>query len=257
MFKLLLLAVLLALVFADDYDDLYGSDFRYALKRDWHDGKYDSLGYHDARVEMYGYIYNSEETNGVEGVYSGLFLDFPYGCEDTGYNADLNCEHLVPQSFFGKKEPMKSDMHHLRPSYMPDNSARSNYGFKLLEVSEIQKYYNQRTITTSRPSDPENWSKLKKSTAWEPRDQVKGNVARAVLYFFSVYPDYIDKLRDTVDSMDDTVNWNDEFLPTDDQLAYHEGIADAQGNRNFFVDHPEWARRAWCDYLEDGCAAYM
>ena len=54
----------------------------------------------------------------------GAWLGFQKG------NAELNCEHTVPQSYFNKQEPMRSDLHHLYSCDFQDNSRRgaTKYG---------------------------------------------------------------------------------------------------------------------------------
>jgi len=66
---------------------------------------------------------------------------------------------------------MKSDLHHIRGSWETSNNARSNYPFAEIDNSDVYKWYgNNFTESTTAPSDPQNWSKLKKSTSFEPRD---------------------------------------------------------------------------------------
>ncbi|GIQ92064.1 endonuclease I, partial [Kipferlia bialata] len=86
-------------------------------------------------------------------------MPFPYGEHNLGYNSELNCEHIVPQSFFDKKlstvstlcpshsstrrtpwNPMVSDVHHLRPAYDLANSGRSNYPFQVIPDEDVYKW---------------------------------------------------------------------------------------------------------------------
>jgi endonuclease I len=41
----------------------------------------------------------------------------------------FNCEHVVPQSWFGKAEPMRGDLHHLFACESRCNSFRGNTPF--------------------------------------------------------------------------------------------------------------------------------
>eukprot|EP00768_Dysnectes_brevis_P002525 gnl/Dysnectes_brevis/1890_a2172_2617.p1 GENE.gnl/Dysnectes_brevis/1890_a2172_2617~~gnl/Dysnectes_brevis/1890_a2172_2617.p1 ORF type:complete len:267 (+),score=39.05 gnl/Dysnectes_brevis/1890_a2172_2617:27-803(+) len=256
--SLLLLTVLIAVSFCK-YDGLYGLSLRTALKQDYYDGRLDSLGYDEARREMYAYIYNSPETNSVIGIYSGLNMSYEYGDPNMYSNGDINCEHIIPQSKFNKEEPMRSDLHHIRPSYKDVNGARSNYRFQSLNASSVDMYYMKKRsrATPPRYSDVSEWSKLDSSTAWQPRDVAKGNVARAVFYFFTMYPQYIYQMEGpTVYSVDEMVEWSEAGGVDDDEYRRNGEIEDAQGVRNPYIDSPELVRRAYCDYLVDGCSQY-
>ena len=90
---------------------------------------------------MYGYIYNDPNENAVNCCYTGSKMPCTYDSMDTQCNSKLNCEHTVPQSFFGKKDPMVSDLHHLRATWSDANNARSNYPFKTLLEQEATKYF--------------------------------------------------------------------------------------------------------------------
>ncbi|GCA63954.1 endonuclease I, partial [Kipferlia bialata] len=93
------------------YDGLSGADLRAALKSDYY--SHHTLGYKKAREYMYALIDNTEGEDMVYGIYTDLPLPFPYGYMHTSYeDTPINCEHIVPQSFFGKKDPMVSDVHH-------------------------------------------------------------------------------------------------------------------------------------------------
>ena len=44
-------------------------------------------------------------------------------------SAPYNCEHVVPQSWFSKKEPMRGDLHHLFACESRCNSFRGNHAY--------------------------------------------------------------------------------------------------------------------------------
>ena len=81
------------------------------LKANWHDGHYESLGYNEARKQMYGYIDNEDGL--IRCVYTGFTQQGGY----VTYPNPINAEHLVPQSFFNSDEPMKSDIYILKPCH--------------------------------------------------------------------------------------------------------------------------------------------
>lgn len=94
--------------------------------------------------------------------------------------------------------------------------------------------------------------------SWEPADEVKGDVARMVFYMAVRYEgddSFADlELNDRVSNGSNPymgrqsvlLEWNaedppDAFEQRRNQLIYDE----IQGNRNPFIDHPEWADSIW------------
>lgn len=245
---LLFAAFAAAAIECSKYEGLKGDALRKALKADTYTGLHTTLGYTKARQYMYSYIDNEDGI--VTGIYTGLRMTCKYGSMDTGCNSDLNCEHLVPQSFFSEKDPMKSDVHHLRPSYSTANSARSNYPFAEIEAADTYKWYKEKTVSTTAPttSDQGNWSRLKKSSAWQPRDVEMGDVARAVAYFYTMYPTEAGSI-DRVGGAKLVADWNDEHYPTEWEMGRNDRAEKYQGNRNPYTDCPELVRPALSDWM--------
>ena len=120
-------------------------------------------------------------------------------------HAEYNCEHVVPQSYFNKAEPMRSDLHHLYACDFEDNSRRG-----------AQPYGRYQ---------PEGG---------------RGEVARATLYFLMRYPE----VRTPYDSSDVEMlkTWSQEDPPQLHEKRRNHEIQKIQGNRNPFIDHPEWVK---------------
>lgn len=244
----LLIATAYAAIQCSNYAGMSGSTLRTALKKDTYNDYHSTLGYKLARQYMYSYIDNNDGY--LECVYTGLQMKCPYGSMDTGCNSDLNCEHIVPQSFFNEGDPMKSDVHHLRPAYSNANSARSNYPFAEISAANTYKWYKEKTISTTAPATSEQgeWSRLKKSTSWQPRDKELGDVARAVAYFYTMYPTQAGSI-DKVGGAKLFVEWSEENEVTDWERERNDRAEKYQGNRNPFVDCPELVRPALSDWM--------
>ena len=154
----------------------------------------------------------------------------------------INAEHLWPQSFFGKATPMVADLHHLQSTFSTPNGRRSNYPF-----CETR---NARYSTSSG-------SKLASDRdCFEPTDDVKGNVARAMLYFVTVYHDrsicqagcnYTEFWKDNVDMF---LRWNRQDPPDEVEKYRNEMIFRYQGNRNPYVDDYTLADRIGADVFK-------
>lgn len=137
----------------------------------------------------------------------------------------FNCEHVVPQSWFGKQNPMRADLHHLFTCEPRCNSFRSNI-----------PYFQFSPLEEKTMSDCGRREERK----FEPQFG-RGIVARATLYFLLRYPEEIQRSEMPKDRLDILLKWHKEY-PID-RYEYHRNatIASAQGNRNPLIDFPEWA----------------
>ncbi|MCF8890259.1 endonuclease [Priestia megaterium] len=157
---------------------------------------------------------------------------------------DWNREHVWAKSHgdFGTAMGPGTDLHHLRPTDVSVNSTRGNLDFDNggTEHSEaLGNYFD--------------------SDSWEPRDEVKGDVARMLFYMAVRYegdvsdePDL--ELNNTVNNgtapyhgkLSVLLQWNTQD-PVDDRERRRNDIiySDYQHNRNPFIDHPEWVNEIW------------
>lgn len=209
------------------------------------------LDYSQARIKMYTQIYNEKDT--VRCVYTkhSLYLD-PSSSDPIGYlikngNANgINCEHTYPQSKGAEFGNAHSDMHHLFPSRAAVNSARSNYPFGEIKDDHTNEWYYKSFVLTSTPQNEIEEYSESIDNYFEPREDHKGNVARAVFYFITMYESQADKaffegMRPTLCKwhLDDPV----------DSLEWHRSqmIAIYQDQKaNPFVLDCSLARRCYC-----------
>ncbi len=144
-------------------------------------------------------------------------------------NDPFNCEHVVPQSWFGKAEPMRGDLHHLFACESTCNSTRSNHPYTDHGVFDIE---NRTYRDCGHLQDGE----------FEPY-MGKGKAARAVLYFLVRYPGKANKTNKEYrgDQIAMLLDWHDRYPPTEHEFHRNQAIFRIQGNRNPFIDYPEWA----------------
>ncbi|MEQ8240448.1 MAG: endonuclease, partial [Cyclobacteriaceae bacterium] len=167
-------------------DDLSGNDLKTWLKDNWYTGKFQDQGYNAARTAMYSTI-DKRQDGRVYGVYSG----FSQESQSTTYLNPINAEHSIPQSFFSENAPMKSDIMHLFPTHQNVNSARGSNPFDDITDSQTDTWYgNDQSGLSSSSSIPQSniddYSE-RTSNAFEPREDHKGDLARVIFYFFTVY----------------------------------------------------------------------
>jgi len=219
-----------------------GLALRKKLKKQYFDGQHNTLGYKQARRYMYNFIDN--KSGEVEGVYSGYKKKWRYGGK--GANPmPINCEHTVPQSFFRKQEPMKSDLHHLFPTYANWNRIRSNFGFTEIDDQTTTQWMRQQASTQEIPAKYEidEYSEFARNK-FEPREIHKGNLARAVFYFFTMYPHQAGDIS-RVANIKTLYQWHLQDPVDDAERKRNEAIAQYQGNRNPYIDKPDLVKQAW------------
>jgi endonuclease G, mitochondrial len=141
----------------------------------------------------------------------------------------FNCEHAVPQSWFGHDEPMRGDLHHLFTCEPTCNSKRGSIPYSELTDMRVPIAACGRTLG---------------DTGFEPFAG-KGAVARATLYFLLRYPGLIgDRLVELQRAALPTlVSWTQDNAVGVYEQHRNAAIFEAQGNRNPFVDFPELAGR--------------
>ena len=139
----------------------------------------------------------------------------------------FNCEHIVPQSWFDKKEPMRGDLHHLFACEPTCNSIRSNYPYY-----DFHNYVPEGLILGIK----DGCGKVEESK-FEP-EYGKGIVARATFYFLVRYPNTIKKELENVSLL---LKWHQSFPVSIYEKHRNLAIHELQGNRNPFIDFPEIA----------------
>ena len=155
--------------------------------------------------------------------------------------SSYNKEHIWAQSHgIDERAPAYSDLHHIRACTPTLNSTRGNLDFD-----------NCRDVAGAKETSGNYYT----STAWEPPDAAKGDVARAMFYMDVRYEGrynpnnnltLVENIPTTTTGNDfgrlsTLIAWNEldpvsPFETNRNELIYR----DYQKNRNPFIDHPEW-----------------
>jgi endonuclease G, mitochondrial len=143
----------------------------------------------------------------------------------------FNCEHVVPQSWFSKAEPMRGDLHHLFTCEVKCNSYRGNTPY--FDFADFQEVIM------------DNCGKLERNDKKFEPSKGKGEVARATLYFLLRYPGKINNTLDEYkpDRVETLLRWHQDFEITEHERHRNMAIFKKQGNRNPLIDFPDWARK--------------
>ncbi|RZK15265.1 MAG: hypothetical protein EOO56_23220, partial [Hymenobacter sp.] len=164
---------------------LSGVTLRDWLRTNWYDPYRVVLSYADARAKMYNYADNY--SNSVVCVYSGYAEAVPYNFNNTstGVVTNINCEHSIPQSWFNETVRMRSDMHHLYPTYIQWNSNRGSDPYA--EIPDTQTTLWMRLTQSQGGIPTTNINEYSEDAPgrFEPREDHKGNLARTAFYFYT------------------------------------------------------------------------
>ncbi|MEZ4824938.1 MAG: endonuclease [Bacteroidia bacterium] len=220
---------------------LTGQALRDWIKQNFYDGFHTTLGYSTARMYMYNYIDNKNNT--ITDVYGGFVQPWTFG--GTGTNpAPINAEHTIPQSFFSSVEPMMSDIHHLFPSLDIWNSTRSNYPFADINDNVTTKWMRDNVSQTTIPTTLIDEYSEYANQQFEPREDHKGDCARAIFYFYTMYPTQAGAISSVADPAM-LYQWHLQDPVSAKEIDRNNGIETYQGNRNPYIDHPDWVADAW------------
>lgn len=224
-----------------------------------------TLGYSNARDTLYSQIDN--DGLDLACVYTEFKVQLSPGSDpsSTVYQGGqgLNAEHVYPQSKGAGSEPMRSDMFNIFPCKVNVNSDRGNCPFNEIDDTDTDVWYYQSTQSSAIPLvDIFRYSeKDNEDCQFEPREEVKGDIARAVFYFYTIYqstansadPNFFHIQKNTL------FQWHLQDLPDAKELRRDSLIELYQGNNNPFIRDTSLVRRAYfmadASYLsgDDNC----
>ncbi|MET9627598.1 endonuclease [Lentzea sp. NPDC006480] len=176
-------------------------------------------------------------SNNVILVYSGISRS---KAQHGATSADWNREHVWAKSHgpFDENDTPGNDIHHLKPEDVDVNAARGSLDFD-----------NGGSPVTEAPQS------RKDGDSFEPRDAVKGDVARMLFYMAVRYESGPDlELNNSVGNgsaplmgkLSVLKQWSQQDPPDAFEKRRNQVIFDRyQHNRNPFIDHPEWVSAIW------------
>lgn len=155
---------------------------------------------------------------------------------------EWNREHVWAKSHgdFGNEPPCGTDAHMVRPTDASVNADRGS-----------------RDFDTGGQQHPEATGCYYTEFTWEPRDEVKGDVARMILYMDVRYEgDNGEPDLTAVDAVNTApapehgrlstlLQWHEDDPPDDFEMNRNNVVYTYQGNRNPFIDRPDFVSAVW------------
>ena len=263
---------------ADDYYDTADPSSSHSLRQSLHEiiDDHKRFPYTSGATDTWDILELADEHSEKEGEIITLYRNAAFPRQGGG-NDFYNREHTWPKSygFPDNDESVNypyTDTHALFLSDIDFNFARSNHPFNYCNPNcvEFNTAANQGSGGQGGgyPGDS-NWQtgEFTQGT-WEVWNGRRGDVARALMYMDVRYeggthglngvaePDLI--LTDDLQLIDDSrtgeneavaymgmlsvlLEWHRQDPVSPVETQHHESVASFQGNRNPFIDHPEWA----------------
>ncbi|MEP6931400.1 MAG: endonuclease [Flavobacterium sp.] len=216
----------------------------------------------------YAGLYTTYQTSDVDNFYEndGTVLDMysenPSGTDPYNYTTGTtqrcgnysvegdcyNREHIIPQSVFNEQSPMVADAHFITPTDGKVNGMRSNYPHGTVSSAT----YTSQNGSKLGSSSVSGYS----GTVFEPVNAFKGDIARMYFYFATRYENTVSGYSYamfngssnqvfTTAFLNLLLAWNTQDPVSAREIARNNAIYARQGNRNPYIDHPEYVSQIW------------
>ena len=204
-----------------------------------------------------------------DGSIVDIYSENPFGSDPYNYTAVsdqcgnysgegdcYNREHSFPRAWFGGAvAPMNTDVHHIFASDGYVNSMRSSYPFG--EVATTSAISSNGSKLGSGQS-----SQGYTGTVFEPIDEFKGDLARAYFYMATRYQNVIAGWENNSSygnamlngssnqvfenwALQLLIDWHNADPVSQWEIDRNNAAYNFQGNRNPFIDHPEYVESIW------------
>ncbi len=219
------------------------------------------LDYANARDTLYAKVLAVDDDT-LRCIYSGhaLYLDPTQDPTQyvylNGSTLGMNTEHAYPQSKGAADGNARSDMHHLYPARIPVNEARGDVPYLDIPDAQTQKWFAGAQVFLTMPAQNKDLYAEFRTGSFEPRESVKGDLARAVFYFYTMYrsqanladPNFFELQRPTL------CQWDAQDPADAAELVKTWRIAPYQeGKPNPFIVDCTLAHRTWCPEVASSC----
>jgi len=179
---------------------------------------------------------------------------FIYGTDqDSGSGGTSECEyynreHIVPQSIFASANPMHNDAHFIPPTDKKVNAIRSDFPHGNVASASYTSNNGGKLGTSAVPGYV--------GTVFEPNSAFKGDIARMYFYFATRYENLVsgysyDMFNNTSDIvftpafLNLLLTWHLADPVSQYETTRNDAIYARQGNRNPYIDHPEFVCQIW------------
>lgn len=206
-------------------------------------------------------------TGKLQSGYSGFTREHVWACANSsglwvhGNNKPVDPKYNVDNSAY---KGGGSDLYHIRPCTSDINTKRGSAKLYVFPATAVKDstYFEH---SDGGPYIIKTDSNGEYANKFEPADENKGDMARILMYVYTHYSSIGDNsevdeevrgylgalnLRDVFNSgyslkevQDIIVEWNELDPPDETEKLRNDTVEKIQGNRNPFVDHPEYIKK--------------
>lgn len=179
--------------------------------------------------------------------YTGTSIKYSGGFGSGG--GATNREHVWPKDggkAFSQTTDAGSDAHHLRPTEANLNSTRGSRQFG--EVSQTAANIVKENGSTSYDN-----LCYASGNIFYPGEGYRGATARILMYVETRWGNQFnlkfvlgEGRSKTIGDIETLMKWHYLEPPTAEEMRRNEAVYKIQGNRNPFIDHPEYATQIYC-----------
>lgn len=172
---------------------------------------------------------------------SGMVLFYTGTVVSSFSSSGANREHVWPKNggkAFSAESECGSDAHHLRPCDQTLNSSRGSLS------------YGEVTDSVVKQGGSTSYGNLcyRGGSFFYPGEGYRGATARILMYVQTRWGNkfnlqFVDGAghSKTIGDFKTLMKWHLEELPTQEEINRNQAVYEIQGNRNPFIDHPEYA----------------
>ena len=150
----------------------------------------------------------------------------------------VNTEHTWPKSKFGRDKMVKSDLHHLYPTRSKVNAERSSNPFAEIPDEKTERWWKSPVSQRDVPTEQRDDYSESTSRKFEPPENHKGDVARAMFYVYTVYQDKRLDLGWFRPQVSTLLDWHEQDPVDEEERLRDLGITEIQGNHNPYILYP-------------------
>lgn len=242
----------------DGTEGLTGNALKAALHNIIKNDKPGGGTYNPSYSGMWDAYYQTDKRPGTNYVWD-IYSDVPggtppynyvLGSDQCGnYSGEGDCynrEHLWAQSWTNNDGVEKTDLHHVYPTDGKVNGVRDNYAFGEVGVASWTSLNGSKKGSSVTPGFS--------GTVFEPIDEYKGDIARALMYvsvrYYSQDSNWDNSDMTTKSVIKDwamtmLLRWHEEDPVSEKEINRNNAVYSIQKNRNPFVDYPDFAEMIW------------
>ena len=165
----------------------------------------------------------------------------------TNLQASINSRFFLERWWGGSTSSSAyTDLHHIYPSDGYVNGVRANYPIGGVTSTGII-YESSNKSKLGRCVDPDS------STCFEPFDHIKGQFARTYFYmsvrYYKIFTccnvPQADAWKLKPWTVQTLKQWHRTYVARQTEKNRNDRIFGIQGNRNPFIDNPDWINKIW------------